>query len=129
VGEGSPDIELIPAENWHIDWTMFNAKPFKGNHDSASWLQQHNILLIAGPGVKKGFVSDSPARLIDVAPTVLTLMGIRPERMDGIVLADALELPTTTQLHTQINLNSELMPLVEAFKAMSKADLEALEKK
>jgi len=129
AGEGSPDIELIPAENWHINWTMFNAKPFKGNHDSATWLQQRNILLISGPGVRKGFVSDSPARLVDVAPTVLTLLGIMPEKMDGIVLADMLESSTITQRNTQSKLNNELMPLVEALKTLSKADLGAFEKK
>jgi predicted AlkP superfamily pyrophosphatase or phosphodiesterase len=123
AGESSPDIELLPAENCHINSTMFDCKPFIGQHDSISWLQQSNILLFSGPGAKKGFVSDSPARLVDIAPTALTLLGIRPERMDGIVLSDALESPTTTQLHTQITLNSELIPLVEALKAQSEADL------
>jgi len=125
AGESSPDIELLPAENCHINWTMFDCKPFIGQHDSISWLQQHNLLLFSGPGARKGFVSDSPARLVDIAPTALTLLGISPERMDGIVLSDALESPTTTQLHTQITVNSELMPLVEALKAQSEADLSA----
>jgi hypothetical protein len=123
AGESSPDIELLLAENCHINWTMFDCKRFYGQHDSISWLQQHNLLLFSGPGARKGVVSESPARLVDIAPTALTLLGIRPERMDGIVLSDALESPTTTQLHTQITLNSELMPLVEALKAQSEADL------
>jgi hypothetical protein len=125
AGESSPDIELLPAENCHINWTMFDGKRFYGQHDSISWLQQHNFLLFSGPGARKGIVSESPARLVDIAPTALTLLGIRPERMDGIVLSDALESPTKTQLHTQIGLNSELMPLVEALKAQSEADLSA----
>jgi len=125
AGESSPDIELLPAENCHINWTMFDCKRFYGQHDSISWLQQHNILLFAGPGARKGFVSESPSRLVDIAPTALTLLGIRPERMDGIVLSDALESPTTTQLHTQITLNSELIPMVEALKAQSEADLQS----
>ncbi len=123
AGESSPDIELLLAENCHINWTMFDCKRFIGQHDSISWLQQHNILLFSGPGARKGFVSESPARLVDIAPTALTLLGIRPERMDGIVLSDALESPTTTQLHTQIGVNSELIPLVEALRAQSEADL------
>jgi hypothetical protein len=125
AGESSPDIELLPVENCHINWTMFDCKPFIGQHDSISWLQQNNILIISGPGAKKGFVSESPARLVDIAPTALTLLGIRPERMDGIVLSDALESPTTTQLHTQMTVNSELIPLVQALKAQSEADLKA----
>jgi hypothetical protein len=123
AGESSPDIELLPVENCHINWTMFDCKPFVGNHDSISWLQQHNLLIISGPGAKKGFVSESPARLVDIAPTALALLGIRPERMDGIVLSDALESPTTTQLHTQMTINSELIPLVQALKAQSEEDL------
>jgi hypothetical protein len=123
AGASSPDIELLPAENCHINWTMFDCKRFYGQHDSISWLQQNNILLFTGPGARKGFISDSPARLVDIAPTALTLLGIRPERMDGIVLSDALENPTTTQLHTQITVNSELIPLVEALKVQSEADL------
>ena len=125
AGESSPDIELLPVENCHINWTMFDCKPFFGQHDSISWLQQNNILIISGPGAKKGFVSESPARLVDIAPTALTLLGIRPERMDGIVLSDALESPTTTQLHTQMTVNSEIMPLVQALKAQSDADLKS----
>jgi hypothetical protein len=125
AGESSPDIELLPVENCHINWTMFDCKPFIGQHDSISWLQQNNILIISGPGAKKGFISESPARLVDIAPTALTLLGIRPERMDGIVLSDALESPTTTQLHTQMTVNSELIPLVQALKAQSEADIKA----
>jgi len=123
AGASSPDIELLPVENCHINWTMFDCKPFVGNHDSISWLQQHNILIISGPGAKKGFLSESPARLVDIAPTALALMGIKPEHMDGIVLSDALESPTTTQLHTQMTVNSELIPLVQALKAQSGKDL------
>jgi len=125
AGVTSPDIELMPVENCHVNWTMFDCKPFYGQHDSISWLQQNNILIISGPGARKGFVSESPARLVDIAPTALTLLGIRPERMDGIVLSDALESPTTTQLHTQMTVNSELMPLVQALKAQSEADLQS----
>jgi len=125
AGESSPDIELLPVENCHINWTMFDCKPFIGNHDSISWLQQHNILIISGPGTKKGFVSESPARLVDIAPTALTLLGIRPERMDGIVLSDALESSTTTQLHTQMTMNSQLTPLVQALRERSEADIKS----
>jgi hypothetical protein len=67
--------------------------------------------------------------LVDVAPTVLTLMGIVPEKMDGIVLSDALQSPTARQVRTQMALNSELVPLVEALKELSKADLAALKAK
>lgn len=126
AGPTSPDIELVMSENSHLDWTMFGYRPYVGQHDSTTWLTQNIILLLAGPGVKKGAVSKSPARLVDVAPTALTLLGIVPERMDGIVLSDALQSPTAQQVHTQMALNSELVPLVKALKELSKADLAAL---
>jgi len=49
--------------------------------------------------------------------------------MDGIVLSDALQSPTARQVHTQMALNSELVPLVAALKELSKADLAALKAK
>ncbi len=123
ASEKSPDIELITAENWHIDFKTIRGKTFVGNHDSATWLQQHVPLLIAGPGVKKGTVSNSPARLVDIAPTVLTLLGITPENMDGIILADALQTPRAEHTQKQNELNAELLPLIKALKAQSNTDI------
>ena len=129
ASEKSPDIELITAENWHIDFKTGRGKTFVGNHDSATWLQQHIPLLIAGPGVRKGVVSESPARLVDVAPTVLALLGIVPSKMDGIILADALQTPSSLQAQEQTNLNRELMPLIEALMALSNLDIGAPDQK
>ncbi len=129
AGATSPDIELVMTENSHLDWTMFGHKPYRAQHDATTWLVQGNILLFAGPGVNKGAVSESPARLVDVAPTVLAVMGIMPERMDGIVLSDALQSPTARQEHTQISLNTELIPLVEALKEFSRKELAVLKAK
>jgi arylsulfatase A-like enzyme len=120
ASQKSPDVFLIIAENWRQDSTTF-----KGSHDTATWLNQHIPLIISGPGVRKGVVLDSPARLVDIAPTVLALMGITPEHMDGIVLADALSLPTQQQLQSQQKVTQELVPLAAALKARSEADLTA----
>jgi len=54
------------------------------------WDNQHVPLIIAGHGVNRGVVSSFPARLVDIAPTVGSLLGLTPPRVDGIVLADAL---------------------------------------
>jgi hypothetical protein len=129
AGVTSPDIELIMTENSHLDWTMFGHKPYHAQHDATTWMAQGTVLMFAGPGVKKGVTSDSPARLVDLAPTALTVLGIMPERMDGIVLSDALLAPTERQLHTQIALNTELTPLVDALKELSKKELAALKAK
>ncbi len=121
ASERSPDIHLVLAEDWDLDV----GSKLKGQHDTATWSTQQIPLVIAGPGVKTGAQLNSPARLVDIAPTVLTLMGIQPEHMDGIVLADTLLSPTKTQLKSQEKVIQELAPLTTALKARSEADLKA----
>jgi arylsulfatase A-like enzyme len=125
ASEKSPDVLLVIAENWRQDYKI-SGTTFKGSHDTVTWLTQHIPLVISGPGVRKGLVLDSPARLVDIAPTILTLMGIAPEHMDGIVLADALSSPIAEQVQAQKEINKQLAPLVAALKARSKADLAEL---
>jgi arylsulfatase A-like enzyme len=51
----------------------------------------NNTLVAAGPDIKKGLVNDVPSGNIDLAPTVLWLLGVPPEKpMDGRVLHEAL---------------------------------------
>jgi arylsulfatase A-like enzyme len=125
ASEKSPDVLLVIAENWRQDYQI-SGITFKGSHDTVTWLTQHIPLVISGPGVRKGLVLDSPARLVDIAPTILTLMGIAPEHMDGIVLADALSSPTAEQTQAQKEVNTQLASLVAALKARSEADLAEL---
>ncbi|HRI12587.1 MAG TPA: alkaline phosphatase family protein [Verrucomicrobiota bacterium] len=62
-----------------------------GTHGSLSRYDMNNTLVASGPDFKKGFLSDTPSGNIDVAPTVLYLLGIKPrEPMDGRVLREAL---------------------------------------
>jgi len=118
----SPDVVLVLAENCAFG---NNPPASHGFHDSVTWLLQHVPLVISGPGVKQGVVLDSPARLVDIAPTVLTLMGIEPQHMDGIILANALESPTPEQVETQQRVTAELAPLQTALEVRSNADLAA----
>ena len=47
-------------------------------------------LLLAGAGVRTGRYT-SPVRTVDLAPTLAALLGLKPsERLDGVVLRDAL---------------------------------------
>src|SRR5262249_50020797 len=63
----------------------------RGSHGSLSRFDLHNTLIAAGPDLKKGFVSELPSGNIDVAPTVLSLLGVAPKApMDGRVLSEAL---------------------------------------
>jgi arylsulfatase A-like enzyme len=62
-----------------------------GAHGSLSRFDMNNTLVAAGPGFRQGHVSEIPSGNIDLAPTVLRLLGIeRPATMDGRVLAEAL---------------------------------------
>ncbi|CAN5711916.1 hypothetical protein BH18ACI5_BH18ACI5_20120 [soil metagenome] len=47
-------------------------------------------LVMAGPGIKAGLRIDKPVGLIDVAPTVMRLLGLTPFDADGIDLSAAL---------------------------------------
>ena len=63
----------------------------KGTHASLSRFDMNNTLVASGPDFKKGHISDVPSGNIDVAPTVLWLLGVKPaEPLDGRVLHEAL---------------------------------------
>jgi predicted AlkP superfamily pyrophosphatase or phosphodiesterase len=65
--------------------------PGQGMHGSLSPSDMHNICLAAGPDFRKGVEDDLPSGNIDVAPTILWLLGIKPERqLSGRVLAEAM---------------------------------------
>ena len=66
--------------------------PGRGSHVSLSPFDMHNTLVAAGPDFRAGIVSDVPSGNVDVAPTVLHLLGITlPKEMDGRVLTEALK--------------------------------------
>jgi arylsulfatase A-like enzyme len=66
--------------------------PGHGAHVSLSPYDMHNTLVAAGPDFRAGVVSDVPSGNVDVAPTVLHLLGLKPVvAMDGRVLSEALK--------------------------------------
>lgn len=90
VGPNSPDVVVMFRDGTAGDYTE---NQWKGDHGGADWESQHIPLIISGAGVRSGVVSSYPARLIDVAPTVLSLLGAPWNQMDGTALADALVTP------------------------------------
>jgi arylsulfatase A-like enzyme len=96
----APDVVL--SMRWSDDKSsvgvpgMFasdGGRPSAGNHASLSRFDLHNTLVAAGPDLKKGFNDALPSGNIDLAPTILWLLGVKaPEReaMDGRVLSEAL---------------------------------------
>jgi len=49
---------------------------------------QHVPLIISAPGLPRGVEVDSQVRLVDIAPTVLDLLGMDKEDLDGLSLAE-----------------------------------------
>ena len=94
----APDV--IVSLRWTADRNDYGAPGFvtssggtrgKGTHGSLSRYDMNNTLVAAGPDIKKGLLNDVPSGNIDLAPTVLWLLGVEPVNpMDGRVLHEAL---------------------------------------
>lgn len=77
-----------------------------GTHGTLSPFDMRNTLVAAGPDFRRGFVDQLPTGNVDVAPTVLWILGIKPPKlMDGRVLTEALTIngpevgaPKTTRI-------------------------------
>ena len=73
----------VPCESW--------LTASQGIHSSLSPFDMHNILIAAGPDFKKGMVDHLPSGNVDLAPTILHILGVAaPQHMDGRVLTEAL---------------------------------------
>jgi len=75
-----------------------------GAHTSLSRFDMHNTLVAAGPDLKHGFTDTDPTGNTDLAPTILWLLGVKPEAaMDGRVLSEALtvEAPPVSKPRTR----------------------------
>ena len=61
----------------------------KGTHATLSRFDMHNILIGAGPDFKRGETDDLPSGNVDLAPTILQILGIKsPRAMDGRILLE-----------------------------------------
>lgn len=101
----SPDIEVLYDENTITMTPLFEKIGRKGDHGGATWGAQHIPLIIKGPNIKQDYSSTYPARLVDIAPTIETLLGARPQHQDGVPLADAMVKPPSWAVKAQ---NSKL---------------------
>ncbi|HAM72381.1 MAG TPA: hypothetical protein DCM86_12125 [Verrucomicrobiales bacterium] len=98
VTNGAPDV--VVSMRWTSDRnengvpgmiTAMEGKRGLGTHASLSRFDLHNTLVAAGPDFKKGFVDELPTGNIDIAPTLLSILGVDPPRaMDGRVLTESL---------------------------------------
>jgi predicted AlkP superfamily pyrophosphatase or phosphodiesterase len=70
------------------DWQR---KAGEGTHATLSRFDMHNTLIAAGPDFRRGQTDDLPTGNVDVAPTILHVLGIEaPQEMDGRVLSEAM---------------------------------------
>ena len=99
-GNGPRAPELWMSFNWHSEPNIHGLAGHAyaaggvagyGLHGSMSRHEMRNILYARGPSFKQGVSLDSPSGNVDLAPTVLHLLGITAdEPMDGRVLTEAL---------------------------------------
>lgn len=118
-GPSAPDVVAPYREN--TVGTTYTQ--LYGNHGGVTWGVQHVPLIVSGPGVRRGLRSGAPARLIDIAPTVLRLMGAPLLQQDGIVLADALQNPSNQELAAQLRITPALLAHQDALREQSAEDL------
>ncbi|GAC1465998.1 MAG: hypothetical protein PVSMB7_10940 [Chloroflexota bacterium] len=97
----SPDIVMMYDENSITMNENFVKIGRRGDHGGASWGAQHVPLILAGPGIRPAYKSAYPARLIDIAPTLETVLGAKPENQDGVPLADAMTHPPAWAVRAQ----------------------------
>ncbi len=66
--------------------------PGKGSHATLSPFDVHNTLIVAGPDFRQHFSSTLPSSNIDLAPTVLHILGLEPpQKLDGRVLFEGMD--------------------------------------
>lgn len=119
----APDVVVVFAEG--VGCEPGGQAGWKADHGGTSWQAQHIPLILSGPGIRSGHVSSYPARLIDIAPTILQTMGASHKGMQGIPLADALLRPSSAATHWQARAHRKLSPLVTALQGESKREVAA----
>ena len=63
----------------------------KGTHATLSRFDMHNTLIAAGPDFRRGEADDLASGNIDLAPTILRILGITSLRqLDGRILSEAM---------------------------------------
>ena len=91
----APDV--LVAMRWSARTNAFGAPGLfagdtnkKGAHGSLSPFDMHNTLVVAGPDFRRGFKDTLPTGNIDLAPTILWILGLQPpQKMDGRILSEA----------------------------------------
>ena len=63
----------------------------QGSHATLSEFDVHNTLVAAGPDFRRALMNDLPSSNVDLAPTVLRILGMEaPSKFDGRILSEAM---------------------------------------
>jgi arylsulfatase A-like enzyme len=63
----------------------------KGTHATLSRFDMHNTLIAAGPDFKRGEPNDLSSGNVDLSPTILQILGIKPpKQLDGRILSEVM---------------------------------------
>ncbi len=99
--EHAPDVAM--AFRWNQNKNQFGIpgmidadwqrKAGNGTHATLSRFDMHNTLIAAGPDFRRGETDDLPSGNVDLAPTILAVLGMAStEKLDGRVLAEAMNM-------------------------------------
>jgi arylsulfatase A-like enzyme len=97
--EDAPDV--VMSFRWNENRNQFGVPGMidadwqraagKGTHATLSRFDMHNTLIAAGPDFRHGEFDDLPTGNVDLAPTILQILGIKPKHpMDGRILSEAM---------------------------------------
>jgi arylsulfatase A-like enzyme len=112
AGARAPDIAVSLAWDSGPGANGFTGRSFatggtpgQGTHGSGSPHELRSVLVAAGPSFRRGVASDLPSGNVDLAPTVLALLGLAADvSFDGRVLMEAFRrgAPSSPPLRTSI---------------------------
>jgi hypothetical protein len=109
---------VVVLDRGDATWSSLNSH-WKADHGGATWQSQHIPLILSGPGIRSAQVIKAPAQLDDVAPTILTDMGVTPSGMEGHVLTEALSRADPADAKARAAEIATLLPIVKALKGES----------
>ncbi|HEV8634179.1 MAG TPA: alkaline phosphatase family protein [Chloroflexota bacterium] len=88
--DDAPNERGVPGHAYGLE--VEGGKAVVTDHGSLSPRDMGNLIVLAGAGVRRGVELDVPAGTVDVAPTVLHLLGVAPpETTQGRSLREALD--------------------------------------
>ena len=93
--------EVVMAFRWNDSKNQFGTPGMidadwqraagEGTHATLSRFDMHNTLVAAGPDFRRGQTDDLPTGNVDLAPTILHILGFNASKeMDGRILSEAL---------------------------------------